>query len=242
MKEERALKLLAIDTTGQTASVALAEDTKILAEYTINYNMTHSQTTMPMIEAICKNIELDLSTLDYIACSCGPGSFTGLRIGAATAKGMALGLAIPVVAVPTLDALAYNIFSTDAMICPIMDARRQQVYTAFYQWHKQKLCRLTPYEALSIEDVIEKAKTFEKVIFLGDGVLVHKKLLSQQETFCFAPIHCALQRGACVASLALEMIAEGKTVRGSELEIIYIRKPQAEREREQRIHKEEGKC
>ena len=236
------MRILALDTSGQTASVALWEDGLIRGEMTLNTKMNHSRTIMPMVEDVLRFTEAEAKTLDYIACAAGPGSFTGLRIGAATAKGLAHGLNIPVLPVPTLDALAYNVCEVDGIICPIMDARRQQVYTAFYQWHKQKLCRLTPYEALSIEDVIEKAKTFEKVIFLGDGVLVHKKLLSQQETFCFAPIHCALQRGACVASLALEMIAEGKIVKGSELEIIYIRKPQAEREREQRIHKEEGKC
>ena len=130
------MKLLAIDTTGQTASVAVLEDDTLLAEYTINYHMTHSQTIMPMIEQICNMIKLNKNEIDYIACSCGPGSFTGLRIGAATAKGLALGLDISVVAVPTLDALAYNIFDTSAVICPIMDARRQQVYTAFYQWNE----------------------------------------------------------------------------------------------------------
>ena len=137
------MKILAIDTTGQTASAALLENGVIVAEYSINYKMTHSQTILPMIDEICKKIELDLYTVNYIACSCGPGSFTGLRIGAATAKGLALGGNIDVVAVPTLDALAYNVFDTDAVICPIMDARKQQVYTAFYQWRENEFCRLT---------------------------------------------------------------------------------------------------
>ena len=233
------MRLLAIDTTGQTASAALAEDGVLLAEYTINHKMTHSQTIMPMIEAITKSIELDLSTLDYIACACGPGSFTGLRIGAATAKGMALGLCVPVVAVPTLDALAYNIFSTDAVLCPIMDARRQQVYTAFYQWQGQKLCRLTEYAALSIQEVIKKAEAFEKVIFLGDGAAVYKKLLLEQSSFFIAPLHCCLQRAASVAAAAMDCIAEGKAIKGSDMELIYLRKPQAQREREARMGKEE---
>ena len=107
----------------KTASAALLENDVIVAEYSIHYKMTHSQTILPMIDEISHKIELDLSTVDYIACSCGPGSFTGLRIGAATAKGLALGGNIDVVAVPTLDALAYNVFDTDAIICPIMDAR-----------------------------------------------------------------------------------------------------------------------
>ena len=134
------MRILAVDTTGKTASAAIWENNTILAEYTINDKMTHSQTIMPMIEQICSRF--DFSTIDYIACACGPGSFTGLRIGAATTKGLALGRNLPLVAVPTLDALAYNVFDTNAVICPIMDARRQQVYTAFYEWKKNNLCRL----------------------------------------------------------------------------------------------------
>lgn len=229
------MKILAIDTTGQTASVAVLEDDILLAEYTINYHMTHSQTVMPMIEQICNMIKLNKSEIDYIACSCGPGSFTGLRIGAATAKGLALGLDISVVAVPTLDALAYNIFDTNAVICPIMDARRQQVYTAFYQWNENEFCRMTEYDALPIQSVIEKAKSYQrKVVFLGDGVAVHKELLLEQKNFVLSPIHSNLQRAASVGELAIKQIAKGDVIKGRELELIYLRKPQAEREREQK--------
>ncbi len=231
------MKLLAIDTTGQTASVAVLEYDTLLAEYTINYHMTHSQTIMPMIEQICNMIKLNKNEIDYIACSCGPGSFTGLRIGAATAKGLALGLDISVVAVPTLDALAYNIFDTSAVICPIMDARRQQVYTAFYQWNEGEFCRITEYDALPIQSVIEKAKAYQKkVVFLGDGVAV-KELLLQQKNFVLSPIHSNLQRAASVGVLAMKQIAKGDVIKGSELELIYLRKPQAEREREENMKK-----
>ena len=231
------MKLLAIDTTGQTASVAVLEYDTLLAEYTINYHMTHSQTIMPMTEQICNMIKLNKNEIDYIACSCGPGSFTGLRIGAATAKGLALGLDISVVAVPTLDALAYNIFDTSAVICPIMDARRQQVYTAFYQWNEGEFCRITEYDALPIQSVIEKAKAYQKkVVFLGDGVAV-KELLLQQKNFVLSPIHSNLQRAASVGVLAMKQIAKGDVIKGSELELIYLRKPQAEREREENMKK-----
>lgn len=226
------MRILAVDTTGKTASAAIWENNTILAEYTINDKMTHSQTIMPMIEQICNRF--DFSTIDYIACACGPGSFTGLRIGAATAKGLALGRNLPLVAVPTLDALAYNVFDTSAVICPIMDARRQQVYTAFYEWKKNNLCRLTEYNAFPIEEVIEQAKSYQKsIIFLGDGVAVHKELLLQND-FYFPPSHSILQRAASVAELAAKLIAEGKAIKGNELELIYLRKPQAEREREQK--------
>ena len=212
------MKILAIDTAGQTASAAVLHDDILLVEYTMNYHMTHSQTIMPMIEQICNMIKLNKNEIDYIACSCGPGSFTGLRIGAATAKGLALGLDISVVAVPTLDALAYNIFDTTAIICPIMDARRQQVYTAFYQWDEGEFYRITEYDALPIQSVIEKAKSYQKkVVFLGDGVTVHKELLLQQKNFVFSPINNNLQRAASVGALAIKQIAKGNVIKGSEL-------------------------
>lgn len=236
------MKILAVDTTGQTASVAIIAQDTILAEYSIHYNMTHSQTIMPMIDEICNRVHLDLSELDYVACCCGPGSFTGLRIGAATVKGLALGLNIPVVAVPTLDALAYNIFDTDVVICPIMDARRQQVYTAFYEWKEGELCKLTEYSAISIQEVIDKAKGYpQKVVFLGDGVAVHEQLLLNENHFDIVPVHCRLQRAASVAVLAKKMAEQGKVIKGNELELIYLRKPQAEREREQKC-REEKQC
>lgn len=234
------MKILAIDTTGQTASAAIASDDKLVAEFTLNYKLTHSQTIMPMIAKICEESETKLSEIDYIACASGPGSFTGLRIGAATAKGLALAMEKEIVPVPTLDALAYNVFETDKIICPIMDARRNQVYTAFYQWDNGKLCRLTPMDAIGIEDVIDLAKRYgQKVIFLGDGVPVHEEKLVRHAEFLFAPAHCSLQRAASVASLAMVLAKEGKAVLSDAFEPIYLRKSQAEREREERLQGEE---
>ena len=123
------MKILALDSSGLVASAAVMEDDILLAEYTVNYKKTHSQTLLPMLDAIVSMVELDLNTIDAIALAAGPGSFTGLRIGAATAKGLGLALDKPIVAVPTVDALAYNLYDTDKLICPMMDARRQQVYT-----------------------------------------------------------------------------------------------------------------
>ncbi len=152
------MKILGIDTTGQTASAALVEGDKLIAEFTMNYKLTHSQTILPMIADILERTETDKASIDCIACACGPGSFTGLRIGAATAKGFALALDKPIVAVPTLDALAYNVFETNKFICPIMDARRNQVYAAFYMWENGKLIRLTDHmaEALSVSLKLQK--------------------------------------------------------------------------------------
>lgn len=233
------MKLLAIDTSGQPACAALLEDDTLIAEYTINFKMTHSQTIMPMIDSMKNMIAFDMHTLDYIACASGPGSFTGLRIGAATAKGLALGLKIPIVPVPTLDALAYNVYDTNKIICPIMDARRQQVYTAFYEWEQANFKRITEYMAISIEEVLSIAERFGKeVIFLGDGVTVHKQKMMQNTHFMFAPVHCTMQRAASVAVLAKKMAQEGKFVKGNEFVPSYLRKSQAEREREEKLQGE----
>lgn len=234
------MKILGIDTTGQTASVALVEDEKLIAEISLNHKLTHSQTIMPMIAEVLERAETEKESIDCIACACGPGSFTGLRIGAATAKGLALALGKPLVAVPTLDALAYNIFESGKFICPIMDARRNQVYAAFYMWEEGKLIRLTDHMADSIERIIEIAEMFEsEVIFLGDGVPVHRERLEENPDFLFAPAHCNLQRAATVATLGATLAAEGLKKPSEEFELIYLRKSQAEREREERLAKEE---
>lgn len=233
------MKILAIDTSGQTASAALIEDEKLIGEFTQNDKLTHSQTILPMVAEICEKTNTDPKDVDYIACAVGPGSFTGLRIGAATAKGLCLGLNKPLLAVPTLDALAYHMFMTGAIVCPIMDARRQQVYACFYEWEGEKLVPLTEHMAESIDVIIDIAETFERdVIFLGDGVPVHKEKLAKNPDFHFAPAHCALQRAAAVAAYGKVMAEEGKAISGNELELIYLRKSQAEREREERLKKE----
>lgn len=235
------MKILGIDTTGQTASAALVEDDKLIAEFTLNYKLTHSQTIMPMIAEIIERTETEKADIDYIACACGPGSFTGLRIGAATAKGLALSMGKPLVAVPTLDALAYNIFEAGKFICPIMDARRNQVYAAFYEWEDGKLVRLTDYMAESIEHIIDLAEQFEsEVIFLGDGVPVHRERLEENPDFSFAPAYCNRQRAATVATLGQELAREDMARPGDEFELIYLRKSQAEREREAQLAKEDA--
>ncbi|MBS4960395.1 MAG: tRNA (adenosine(37)-N6)-threonylcarbamoyltransferase complex dimerization subunit type 1 TsaB [Clostridiales bacterium] len=239
------MKILAIEASGLVASVALIENDKLVAEYTINNKLTHSQTIMPMIEEICNLTELELSTIDYIACSSGPGSFTGLRIGAATAKGLALGLNIPVIPVPTLDALAYNIFDTQCLICPIMDARRQQVYTAIYEWKEDDLCCISDPAALPIDEIIQKAESFgRKIVFLGDGVPVYRKRLLEQENFVLAPANCNMQKASSVAALGQVIAKKGNWVKGDAFAPIYLRKSQAERELEEknRHSTEEKEC
>ena len=134
------MKILAIDSSGLVASVAVVEDETLLAEFTIDYKKTHSQTLLPMLDQMAKMIELDLNSIDAIAVAGGPGSFTGLRIGSATAKGLGLALDKPLLHIPTVDALAYNLYGVETLICPIMDARRNQVYTGVYRFEGDKFC------------------------------------------------------------------------------------------------------
>ncbi|MCJ7856520.1 tRNA (adenosine(37)-N6)-threonylcarbamoyltransferase complex dimerization subunit type 1 TsaB [Lachnospiraceae bacterium NSJ-143] len=229
------MKILAIDSSGSAVSAAIADDDKIIAEYILNFKMTHSQTLMPSVDEIVLSSGFNIHELDYIAVTAGPGSFTGLRIGAAAAKGLAHGLGIDIIPVPTLEALAYNIFETDRIICPIMDARRSQVYNAFYEFKDGSLLEVYPQEARSIEDVIEKAaKAGKKVIFLGDAVPVYKERLAAEENFILAPQNCNMQRASSVAALAFKYAEESRTVKYSDFAPFYLRKPQAERELEEK--------
>lgn len=227
------MKILALDTTGLVASVALVDDDKTIAEFTTNYKKTHSQTIMPMIEQLKNMVELDLSTIDYIACASGPGSFTGLRIGAATAKGLAHALDKKIIPVPTLDGLAYNICESTKLIVPIMDARRNQVYSAIYR-NVNGFNRLSEYMACDIKELLEKViQLDENAVFLGDGVPVFKEKISEFNTgFMFAPQSANMQRASCIASLAFERVAEA--IEPNNFDILYLRKSQAEREMEEK--------
>ena len=150
------MKILAIDSSGIVATVAILDDDILMAEYTINHKKTHSQTLLPMIDEITKMTELDLRELDAVAVAGGPGSFTGLRIGSATAKGLGLALDIPLISVPTLDALAYNLCGSADIVCPMMDARRQQVYTGVYSFYGDQMETLVPQAPLAVEEIAAK--------------------------------------------------------------------------------------
>ena len=230
------MKILALDTTGLVASVALVDENKTIAEFTTNYKKTHSQTIMPMVENLKNMVDLDLSTIDYIACACGPGSFTGLRIGAATAKGLAHGLDIPVIPVPTLDALAYNMFGTNKLVVPIMDARRNQTYTGLYRFDGNDMQVLRGECAVGIDEIAADINSRgEAVVFLGDGVPVFKAYLEEQLTVphSYAPAHLNKQRAGAVAVLGMQYYREGKTESAAEHRPEYLRLSQAERERKE---------
>ncbi|SDB36560.1 tRNA (adenosine(37)-N6)-threonylcarbamoyltransferase complex dimerization subunit type 1 TsaB [Eubacterium oxidoreducens] len=228
------MKVLGIDSSGLVASVALVEDDNLLAEYTVNYKKTHSQTLLPMLEEIKKMTELDLESVDAIAVAAGPGSFTGLRIGSATAKGLGLALEKPLVAVPTVDALAYNLIGHRDYVCPIMDARRNQTYTGLYRFDGNEMVILQEQTAVGIEKVVENLnRRDEAVCFLGDGVAVFQSYIEEhlRVPYSFAPAHMNKQRAGSVAALGLVKAKAGQIVSSDEFAPEYLRLSQAERER-----------
>ena len=228
------MRILALDSSGLVATVAILEEEQTIAEYTVNYKKTHSQTLLPMLDEIVKMTEFDLETVDAIAVAGGPGSFTGLRIGAATAKGLGLALNKPLIHVPTVDGLAYNLYGTDGLICPIMDARRSQVYTGLYRFESDEFQIVEEQMAISVQELIEKLNQYgEKVTFLGDGVPVYKEDLKNglQVEFHFAPAHMSRQRAAAVGALGMKYFKEGKVETAAEHCPDYLRLSQAERER-----------
>lgn len=236
------MKIITIDASGVAGSVAYVENHQLVGEYFVCHKLTHSQTIMPMLEHMKQLIGINLEEVDAVAVTSGPGSFTGLRIGVATAKAMAMALNKPLIGIPTLDVMANNITFTDAIICPIMDARRNQVYTAYYEWQEGGLVRLSDYLGISIDELLETLKTYpKKVIFLGDGVQVFKEkieeILGQQAQF--APSFLMMQRAATLGHLACIAFEKGEVEDPDYFVPLYLRKSQAEREREAR---EKNEC
>lgn len=236
------MKILALDSSGLVASVALVEDDILVAEYTMNYKKTHSQTLLPMLDEIKKAVNLDLESIDAIAVAAGPGSFTGLRIGSATAKGLGLALQKPLIGVPTVEALAYNLYGTDrdTVICPMMDARRKQVYTGIYSFDTG-FHVIKDQEAIAVKELAQLLNTMEgPVTFLGDGVPVYKEILEEELTVThfYAPANINRQRAASVGLLGMQYYKEGKAETAADHKPDYLRVSQAERERQER--KQEG--
>lgn len=238
------MRILALDSSGLTASIAVMEDEQILCEYTINYKKTHSQTLLPMLDEAVKMTELQLETIDAIAVAGGPGSFTGLRIGSATAKGLGLALSKPLIHVPTVDAMAYRLFGYKGLICPIMDARRNQVYTGIYRF-EDKFEIVKEQMAEDIGKLAELLNTYgKKVVFLGDGVPVYKEKIQDmmKVPFVFAPAHMNRQSAAAVGALGLVYAKEGKLEHARDHQPDYLRMSQAERERMEREKADKNDC
>lgn len=235
------MRILGIDSSSMVASVAVVDDDVLMAEYTINYKKTHSQTLLPMLEEVRKLIELDLSTIDAIAVAGGPGSFTGLRIGSATAKGLGFTLNVPLIHIPTLEAMAYNFYGTDKFVCPIMDARRNQTYTGLYHFENGQIKCDMEQNAIKIEDLVNRLNELNKsVIFTGDGIPVFKQYIADNAIFkfMFPPANLNRQKAGAVASLGIEYYKAGKIEKAEEHLPDYLRLSQAERERKEKIEAE----
>ena len=235
------MKLIALDSSGLVASVAVLEDDNFIAEYTIQYKKTHSQTLLCMLDEVKKMTELDLSTIDAIAIASGPGSFTGLRIGSATAKGLGLALNIPIIEVPTVEGMAYRMYGTGDIVCPMMDARRNEVYTGLFAFHASKpydeMETVLPQCAIPVAELIARCNALgRRVVFLGDGVPVYKGMLEQGLTvpYGFAPPHLNRQSALAVGSLGMRYYEQGKYVTADQHAPDYLRLSQAERERREK--------
>ena len=238
------MRILALDSSGLVASVAIMEAEQTIAEYTVNYKKTHSQTLLPMLDEIVKMTEMDLNTIDAIAIAGGPGSFTGLRIGSATAKGLGLALGKPLIHVPTLEGLACNLYGYSSLICPIMDARRNQVYTGVYRLSEGEFQVVKEQTAIDVAVLAEQLNALgEAVTFLGDGVPVYREQLEEKLTvpFAFAPANMNRQRAASVGVRGFQYYREGRIETAAEHQPDYLRVSQAERERAERERAEAGK-
>ncbi len=227
------MKILALDSTANTSTVAVLEDDKLLSLYTANIKNTHSETLLPMVKSALETLKIDVSDIDVFAASEGPGSFTGVRIGISTIKGLAFGKGKKCVGVSTIEALVQNLESFDGIICPIMNARRGQVYTgAFLNGERivedqcMMLCDLIP--------ILEKYD--EPIYFVGDGYSLIEGM--ENEKFRHTPELLRYQNAFSVGKLAYKKILDGKGVTDESLRVEYLRKAQAEREREERLKEE----
>lgn len=220
--------MLGIETATMTGSIALMEEGRLISEYILNMKTTHSSRLMPALDIILKDSLTDKNDIDGIAISIGPGSFTGLRIGLATAKGLALGLNKPIVGVPTLDALAYNVPYVSYQVCPILDAKKKEIYTCLFRYENNILVRKSSYQVISPLVLIENIH--EKTIFLGDGIDTYGSILKEKlgELAIFAPKAQRLPRASIIAELGMEKLKSGEIMDIFLSEPLYVRGADAE--------------
>lgn len=222
-----------IDTCCMAATAALCDEERLIAETVINTKKTHSEKMLPQIDNMLSSAEIDIADIDCFCVACGPGSFTGVRIGVAMIKAFAQAADKPCVSVSTLNALAHNVSVFSGIICPILDARRNQVYNALFQGGNN-LKRLCDDRALGVDELIEELKGYNQpVIFLGDGVLAYGDEIKSAlgDMAVFAPVAQRLNSAASVCQAGMELYKEGKTVAYEDITPQYVRLSQAEREK-----------
>lgn len=226
------MTVLAMDTSAKAASVCLAEEDKIIGEFYINTGLTHSQTLAPMTEQLCKNAGVPLDKIDAVAVNAGPGSFTGVRIGVAAAKGLAFAHKLPCVAVSTLESMAYNMLGCHGIVCALMDARCGQVYNALFRVTGNSVERLCDDRAIALSALqTELQGCTERIVLVGDGAAIGFKSLSELPcNVLLAPMNKVNQTAASVALAAFERLQAGDTCTPAALMPVYLRLPQAQRE------------
>lgn len=227
------MKLLALESSAAAASVCLCEDDFLIAQSYENSGLTHSVTLLPMAEELLDRVGMALADVDVIAVAAGPGSFTGLRIGVSAAKGLAWALDKPCARVSTLEAMAWNASALRGRICPVMDARRAQVYNALFHSDGQTVSRLAPDRAIALDDLAkELEKTEEEQILVGDGSqLCYNDLIRRGLPVRILPPNLQYQQAWGVARAGWELAKAGKLVSAGDLTPDYHRRSQAERER-----------
>ena len=231
------MMILGIESASLTASAAVLSEKGLIGEFTVNFHKTHSETLLPMIDSLFSIAGTDISAVDAIAVSEGPGSFTGLRIGASLAKGLAFGAEKPIVPVPTLDAMAYGFPSSGKLLCPIMDARRNEVYGGIYAFSEGEFRVLLPASALPLSTFVSEAKrlsgeTGKQAFFVGDGLTVHEDAVKELfKEAVIADPGVRFQKACSVAALGMKLFNEGKAVAPEVFSPVYLRMSQAERER-----------
>ena len=235
------MKILAFDSTASVASVAVCEDEKLLALFNIDNGLTQSELLLPMAEDALKALKLSFSDIELFCCSTGPGSFTGVRIGASLVKGLAFGRDIPCLGISTLEALAQNLFPLKGYILPCMDARRAQVYNAVFYSDGVTLKRITEDRAISLLELCSEARTLEGDVYLcGDGYSVTKAAFEKADVaFKETPSILITQNAYSVAKAAYRRFLSGERQSDLELCATYLRMPQAERERLERLNKKD---
>lgn len=235
------MKILAADTSASPVSVALTDNGRLLGEFYLNIKTTHSQTLMPLIESVLKTTNTNINEIDIFAVNAGPGSFTGVRIGVASVKGLSMPLDKLCASVSTLESMAYCMPYQNGVVCAVMDARCSQVYNALFRLNDGKPERLTPDRALSIDELAEELGTYSENIYLvGDGAEICSKAFSDIENISLAPENIRFQHAYGTAKAAEKMAEENNLCTSDRLMPVYLRLPQAERELKAKQQKSKG--
>ena len=223
------MKILAIETSTLVGSIALIDDSQLLTEQQMEIKATYSDTLFPFIDRALRDVSISIHDIDGYVLAIGPGSFTALRIGLSTIKGLALATEKPIVGIPSLDGLAHNLCFSNLLICPVLDARKGEVYTAFYKrGNSNVLKKLTDYRVVDPKILLDEIE--EEVVFLGNGVEAYEDLMSSRlkEIAFFAPVHLKYPKASSIAQLALDKFENNEVMDCNVTSPIYVRKPEAE--------------